>query len=168
MNEKNSLLFIKNTNVRGKAIQGRALCEHGVQQPGKECLIRVLARDFWQELSPGVTVTGTRMTAGLKYHQFMSCELHLEEQRLSKWKFLNSPAHLTLVPSWTMKKPSRWRLTKWRHFTCSATMAYVCLQELCFTSEHLGLYFNPLSKNLDDNSSTAEQNALLCELTLYD
>lgn len=77
----------------------------------KSMLDQVLAWDCRQELPSGVSVTGTRMTAGLKYHQFMSCEPRLEDQKLGKWKFLNSLTHLTLVPTWTKKKPSRWRLT---------------------------------------------------------
>lgn len=166
------------------------MCEDGVQQPRQVCLVRVLAWDCWQELPSGVTVTGTRMTAGLKC-QFMSCELQMEDQKLSKWKNLNSPTHQTLVPTQTKKKPSRWRMTEWRHFTSPSYSHHgMCLfaralriQTPCLASaEHLGFCFNPLSKNLGDNSSTvlptgspgstrldtSEPKALLCEVTPYD
>lgn len=159
MNEKHSLLFIKNTNARGKAIPGRALCVNMVYSNPEKCSWS----GSWHGIAGKISHHRHKDDCGAEMPSIYVLWAASGRSEIKEMRTSQQPNSPNLVPTWTKEKPSRWRLTKWRHFNspsychhgmCFSTRALRILTPCFASAKHLGLYFNPLFKNLDDNSST--------------
>ena len=141
MNEKNFLLFIKKMIITSKIIQGRALHVHMVYSNLKKCVWSGLAQDCWQELPFGVTTAGTMMTAGEKHWSInfwaLTCIWKMRNE--ANTNLLIAQTHLTPLPTRTKKNPQAEDRQSGGIFPtpATATMAYVCLQELQGLRHHV-------------------------------